>query len=109
MGGYQQLVRGNPLRGKFRNSFEKPEPFTPGKVEAISFEHAARSTTPSAAATASWCRCRARGSRWSTAIRRSSCAFPKAKPEDFKKATQRVYHAPATPSGLQVMVLPATP
>jgi hypothetical protein len=30
MGGYQQLVRGEPFRGKFRNSFEKPEPFVPG-------------------------------------------------------------------------------
>jgi predicted acyl esterase len=37
LGGYQQLVRGNPLRGKFRNSFEKPAPFTPGKVEAVNF------------------------------------------------------------------------
>ena len=26
MGGYQQLVRGEPFRGKFRNSFETPEP-----------------------------------------------------------------------------------
>jgi predicted acyl esterase len=32
--------------------------------------------------------------------------IPKAKPEDFKKATQRVYHAPETPSGLQVLVMP---
>ena len=31
MGGYQQLVRGDVMRGKFRNSFEKPEPFTPGE------------------------------------------------------------------------------
>ena len=31
MGGYQQLVRGEPFRGKFRNSFEKPEPFVPGQ------------------------------------------------------------------------------
>jgi predicted acyl esterase len=32
--------------------------------------------------------------------------IPKARPEDFKKATQRVYHAPETPSGLQVLVMP---
>jgi len=37
MGGYQQLVRGEPFRGKFRHSFEKPEPFTPGKVDEINF------------------------------------------------------------------------
>ena len=32
MGGYQMLVRGEIFRGKFRNSFEKPEPFQPGKT-----------------------------------------------------------------------------
>jgi putative CocE/NonD family hydrolase len=105
MGGYQQLVRGNPLRGKFRHSFEKPEPFTPGKVEAVSFElgdvnHTFR-----------------RGHRIMVQVQSSwfplidlnpqtFVSIPKAKPEDFRKATQRVYHAPETPSGLQVMVLP---
>jgi putative CocE/NonD family hydrolase len=38
MGGYQMLVRGEIMRGKFRNSFEKPEPFVPGKVSQVSFE-----------------------------------------------------------------------
>ncbi len=38
MGGYQQLVRGEPFRAKFRKSLEKPEPLTPGKVETIEFE-----------------------------------------------------------------------
>jgi putative CocE/NonD family hydrolase len=105
MGGYQQLVRGNPLRGKFRHSFEKPEPFTPGKVEEVSFElgdvnHTFR-----------------RGHRIMVQVQSSwfplidlnpqtFVSIPKAKPEDFRKATQRVYHAPQTPSGLQVMVLP---
>jgi putative CocE/NonD family hydrolase len=37
MGGYQQLVRGEPFRGKFRNSFEKPEPFKPGEVTKVKF------------------------------------------------------------------------
>ena len=37
MGGYQQLVRGEVMRGKFRNSFEKPEPFEPGKPTAVKF------------------------------------------------------------------------
>ncbi|HUR67513.1 MAG TPA: CocE/NonD family hydrolase [Chitinophagaceae bacterium] len=30
MGGYQQLVRSEAFRGRFRKSFEKPEPFIPG-------------------------------------------------------------------------------
>jgi putative CocE/NonD family hydrolase len=37
MGGYQQLVRGEPFRGKFRNSFAKPEPFKPGEVAKVKF------------------------------------------------------------------------
>jgi putative CocE/NonD family hydrolase len=37
MGGYQMLVRGDIFRGRYRHSFEKPEPFTPGKIEDIRF------------------------------------------------------------------------
>jgi putative CocE/NonD family hydrolase len=105
MGGFQQLVRGNPLRGKFRNSFEKPEPFTPGKVEAVNYSlgdvnHTFR-----------------RGHRIMVQVQSSwfplvdlnpqtYTDIPTAKPEDFKKATQRVYHAPGMASGLAVQVLP---
>jgi len=38
MGGYQMLVRAEILRGKFRNSFEKPEPFVPGKITEVKWE-----------------------------------------------------------------------
>ena len=38
MGGYQMLVRGEVMRGKFRNSFEKPEPFKPNEVTKVSFD-----------------------------------------------------------------------
>ncbi len=38
MGGYQMLVRGEIMRGKFRNSFEKPVPFNPGIVETVKFD-----------------------------------------------------------------------
>ncbi|MFC4095309.1 CocE/NonD family hydrolase [Euzebyella saccharophila] len=37
MGGYQQLVRGEVFRGRFRNSFENPEPFVPGEVSDVNF------------------------------------------------------------------------
>lgn len=37
MGGYEMLVRGDLFRGRFRNSFEKPEPFIPNKIELVSF------------------------------------------------------------------------
>ena len=38
MGGYQMLVRAEIFRGRYRNSYEKPSAFTPGKVEEVKFE-----------------------------------------------------------------------
>jgi len=37
MAGYQQLVRAEVFRGRFRNSFENPEPFTPNETENVTF------------------------------------------------------------------------
>lgn len=37
MGGYQMLVRGEIMRGRYRNSFAKPEPFTPGKITEVKY------------------------------------------------------------------------
>lgn len=37
MGGYQMLVRAEIMRGKFRNSLEKPEPFIPGKITEVKY------------------------------------------------------------------------
>ena len=38
MNGYQQLVRGEIMRGRFRKSFETPVAFRPGKTEQVRFE-----------------------------------------------------------------------
>lgn len=105
LGGFQQLVRGNPLRGKFRDSYEKPAPFVPGKVEAISYGLGAVNHTFR------------RGHRIMVQVQSSwfplydlnpqtFMRIPEAKPEDFRKATQRVYRTPAMPSGLQLSVMP---
>ncbi len=102
--GYQQLVRGEPLRGKYRNSFETPSPFTSNKVEAVNF------TMPDVFHTFR------RGHRimvqvqssWFPLIDRNPQVFmriPDAKPEDFKSATQRVYRAAQQASGVVVQVL----
>jgi len=104
MGGYQQLVRGEPFRGKFRHSFERPEPFTPGKVEEID------ATFPDVNHTFR------RGHRimvqvqssWFPLTDRNPQTFvdiPDAKPSDFVKATERVYHTKTEPSGIGVGVL----
>lgn len=37
LGGYQMLVRGEIMRGKYRNSFEKPEAFQAGKETQVKF------------------------------------------------------------------------
>jgi putative CocE/NonD family hydrolase len=37
MAGYQMLVRGDVMRGKFRKSFTTPEPFSPGAVTNVRF------------------------------------------------------------------------
>ena len=37
MSGYQKLVRSEVFRGRFRNSFENPEPFVPGEPTDVKF------------------------------------------------------------------------
>ncbi len=104
MGGYQQLVRGEPFRAKFRSSFEKPEPLESNKPTAIHFD------LPSINHTFR------RGHRimvqiqstWFPLIDRNPQKFlniPDAKPEDFQKATQRVYRGGEHASAIVLPVL----
>jgi putative CocE/NonD family hydrolase len=105
MGGYQQLVRGDIFRGRFRNSYEKPEAFQPNKVTKLAFNipdvnHTFR-----------------RGHRIMVQVQ--SSWFPLvdlnpqkfvpniylAKPQDFQKATERVYHTADAPSRIDVLEL----
>jgi uncharacterized protein len=104
IGGYQQLVRGEPFRGKFRHSFEKPEPFTPGKMDKIEFSmpdinHTFR-----------------RGHRimvqiqssWFPLTDRNPQKFvdiPHAKPADFVKATERVSRSKSAATGIKLSVV----
>lgn len=37
-GGYQMLVHGEIMRGRYRNSYEKPMPFTPKKIEEVKYK-----------------------------------------------------------------------
>jgi putative CocE/NonD family hydrolase len=107
LAGYQQMVRGWPFRGKFRNGFEQPEAFVPGRVEEVNFtmpdvNHVFR-----------------RGHRvmvqvqssWFPLVDRNPQVFmniPSATPEDFRPATQRVFRSATEPSGLEVLVSAAT-
>jgi uncharacterized protein len=105
MGGYQQLLRGEPFRAKFRNSWEKPEPLTPGKEADLNF------TMPDLFHTFR------RGHRlmiqvqssWFPLTDRNPQTFtdiPNAKPEEFQKATEQVFRQKDAASGVEVMVMP---
>lgn len=104
MGGYQQLVRGEPFRGKFRNSFEKPEPFKPGEVAKIKF------TMPDVLHTfrpghrlmvqvqSTWFPLTDRNPQ-------TFCDIYTASEKDFTKQTHRVYHDAAHPSRIAFRVV----
>jgi putative CocE/NonD family hydrolase len=104
MGGYQMLVRGEVLRGRFRNSFEKPEAFTPNEVTKVTFE------IPDTAHQFK------KGHRLMIQVQNSW--FPlidvnpqtfvniyEANEDDFIKATHRIYHDDQRPSKVSFRVL----
>ncbi len=104
MGGYQMLVRGEVFRGKYRNSFEKPEPFVPGSISEVKFD------LPDVAHTFR------KGHRimiqvqnsWFPLVDRNPQKFVniyECSEEDFIKATQRIYHDSRYPSHLKVTIL----
>ena len=106
MGGYQMLVRGEPFRARFRNSFEKPEAMKPNQATKIEF------TMPGANHTFR------KGHRimvqiqssWFPLVDRNPQTFVpnifEARETDFIKATQRVYHSSAQPTAIKLEVLP---
>jgi putative CocE/NonD family hydrolase len=104
LGGYQMLVRGEVFRGKYRKSFEKPEPFIPGKVTEVEYG------LPDVAHTFK------KGHRimiqiqnsWFPLVDRNPQKFVdiyKCTESDFQKATQRIYHDVNHPSHVKINVL----
>ncbi|HEY5327560.1 MAG TPA: CocE/NonD family hydrolase [Mucilaginibacter sp.] len=104
MSHYEQMVRSEEMRGKYRNGFDKPEPFVPGKITPVNFElqdvlHTFK-----------------KGHRIMVQVQSSS--FPlidrnpqvfedimKARDSDFKKAVHKVYTSKEHPSFLKVRVM----
>jgi len=104
MSNYEQMVRSEEMRGKYRNDISKPEAFVPGQVTPVNFElqdvlHTFK-----------------RGHRIMVQVQSSS--FPlidrntqqfqdimKAKDSDFKKETHKVYTSKDHPSFLKVRVM----
>ena len=100
-GGQQTLVRGEPMRGRFRESWEHPKPFEPNKPTRVRFtlndvchtfmrNHRVMLQVQSS---------------WFPYIDRNPQSWVgnlfEAGPEDFVKATHRLYHGPEHPSQLR--------
>jgi putative CocE/NonD family hydrolase len=104
MGGYQMLVRGEPMRARFRNSYSTPEAMTPGKVTKIEFtlpdvNHAfLRGHRIMVQVQSSWFPLVDRNPQKFVEINRATEA-------DFQKATQRVYRSGSSRSRVTVSVL----
>jgi putative CocE/NonD family hydrolase len=104
MGGYQQLVRAEVMRGKFRDSFEQPTPFAPGEPAQVRFSlpdihHTFRPGHRLMVQVQS---------SWFPLVDRNPQKFLDiygAKEADFQRATHRVFFSPERPSSLGVTLL----
>jgi putative CocE/NonD family hydrolase len=105
MGGYEQLVRGEPMRAKFRDSWEKPTPLAPGKMVEVNSEmpdinHTFRTGHRIMVQVQS---------SWFPLVDLNPQTFidiPFAKPEQFVKATESVYRNAGAASGVEVLLVP---
>jgi putative CocE/NonD family hydrolase len=103
-GGYQRLVRAEVFRCKFRNSYEKPEPLVPGQPTEVTFNMNEIAHTFK------------KGHRimvqvqssWFPLVDINPQTFvniPTASESDFQKATIRIWHDAAHPSGITLPVI----
>jgi predicted acyl esterase len=104
LGGYQMMVRAEVMRGKFRNSYEKPEPFTPGVITEVKYSLQDVS------------HCFRKGHRIMIQVQNSWFPLVDLNPQkftdiyhadasDFQKATQRIYHDKKNPSSVILNIL----
>jgi len=105
LAGYEMLVRGEPFRAKFRKSWESPEALVPGKVTDVDFSmqdvnHTFRKGHRIMVMVES---------SWFPLTDRNPQVFEdiaKAKPGDYVKATETVFHQADAASGIEVLVMP---
>ena len=105
MGGFQLMIAGDVFRGRYRNSFEKPEPIPANQVQKYTITYPANDHTFK------------KGHRimvqvqstWFPVIDRNPQKFVpnifKAKDTDFQKATQRIFHSGVNASYLALPVV----
>jgi uncharacterized protein len=105
MGGYQLMIADEVFRGRFRNSFERPEAIEPGKVTRYTIDlhtgsHAFQKGHRIMVQVQS---------TWFPIIDRNPQTFVpnifEAKDSDYRKATQRVYRTTSAPSHIELPVI----
>ena len=105
LSGYQQLVRGEVMRGKFRDSFETPKPFVPGQPTLVRFKlpdvcHSFRAGHRiMVQVQSSWFPLVDRNPQSVTDIYAANAS-------DFKAATHRIHRSASMPSGVTVTLAP---
>jgi putative CocE/NonD family hydrolase len=100
----ERLVRAEVLRGKFRDSFENPEPFVPGKITTVKLvlNDVAHTFLKGHKIMVQI------QSSWFPIVDRNPQQFiniPKATEADFKKTTIKIYHEAEHPSSINALQL----
>lgn len=108
LSGYQQLIRGDVMRGKFRKSFTTPTPLVPNQPTTVSFtiQDVFHTLMPGHRLMVQV------QSTWFPLVDRNPQTFTDintATDSAFHTATERVYHSPTLPSSITVPVLGAAP
>jgi hypothetical protein len=104
-GGYQMMVRSEVIRGRYRNSYEQPEPFVPDQPTSVKLEllDVLHTFKPGHRIMVQI------QSTWFPLVDRNPQKYVPnifyAQEIDFQKATQRVYRSAQYPSQLRIGVL----
>jgi putative CocE/NonD family hydrolase len=107
LSGYELMIADEVFRGRFRKSFEKPEPITPDAITPFTIDlHTANHVFKKGHRIMVQVQ-----SSWFPIIDRNPQKFVpnifEAKESDYQKATQRIYRSKEWPSGVVLSVLPA--
>jgi hypothetical protein len=106
LSGYELMIADEIFRGRYRNSFEKPEPITPNAVTPFTIDlHTANHVFKKGHRIMVQVQ-----STWFPLYDRNPQKFVpnifEARESDFQKATQRIYRSKQYPSSVEISVLP---
>jgi putative CocE/NonD family hydrolase len=107
LSGFELMIADEIFRGRFRNSFEKPEPIKPGEVTPFTFSlHTANHVFKKGHRIMVQVQ-----STWFPLYDRNPQKFIpnifEAKETDYQKATQKIYRSRKYPSSVEISILPA--